>query len=123
MNWKFWGNKQKGDGQSGAKPERLARPQSIPEQVGRQLVVKLGKNPDWVWNLRAVIRKRQGEERVYDFRVFEDAKAAAKKIMIRNYTSLDTHPDLILFDGWFDKKSWETHIEEKGTPAPLPKAA
>ncbi|MBN2059089.1 MAG: hypothetical protein JW882_01620 [Deltaproteobacteria bacterium] len=35
----------------------------------------------------------------------------------KNYSSLDAHPDLILYKGWFNKKSMEVQIEEKKAPA------
>ena len=85
--------------------------------------MQLGKNPDWVWNLKGVVRRGQEGKDSYDVRVFDQTMAAAKMAIIKDYTSLDEHPDLILFEGWFDKKSMEVHIEEKEKPRPMPRAA
>jgi hypothetical protein len=43
-------------------------------------------------------------------------------VTVKDYTSLDGHPELILYEGWFDKKSMKVQIEEKKIP-PLPRAA
>lgn len=95
------------------KAEKLPGPQEVPQVVGRDIVSKLHKEPDWVWySLKAVVRKNPRGTDVFDVRVF-DIKEAASKAKIKDYTSLDEHPELILFEGWFDKKSWEAHIEER----------
>jgi len=123
MYWKFWKKEAVTGEPSQAKGEKLPRPKDIPEPVGRNLVVKHGKDPDWVWGLKGVVRHRPEGKHAYDVRVFNMNDAAAKKVSIKNYTSLDGHPELILFDGWFDKKSMEVHITEKERPTSMPKTA
>jgi len=113
MSWNIWKKKEATEGQT--KKEKLHRPQDIPQAVGRDLVVNMGKDPDWVWQLKCVVRQQENENSRYDFRIFDDAQVARAQVKIRDYTSFDEHIDLILFHGWFDKKSWTTHIE-KGAP-------
>ena len=113
MNWKFW-KKEDGTGiPSQEKTLKMQGPKDIPESVGRELIVKLGKDPDWVWHLKSVARQRQGEKDAYDVRVFDAQKASSIKIAVANFTSLDTHPELILFEGWYNKKTRAVHVEEK----------
>ena len=95
-----------------SKAEKLPGPKDIPEVVGRHLVVSLKQNPDWVWKLRAVLRERNTKD-TFDFRVFDGVQTAAKKAAIKDYTSLDQYPELILFQGWFDKKGMQVHAEPK----------
>jgi hypothetical protein len=83
--------------------------------VGRYLVVELGKNPDWVWRLKSAVRPRPEGKDCFDVRVFDDVKTAAMNVAVRDYTSLDGHPELILYEGWFDKKSMGVHIGERKT--------
>ena len=123
MKWKFWQKKPKTGEPSSAKSQKLPKPEDIPEPVGRHLVVQLGKNPDWVWNLKGVVRPRPEGKDSYDVRVFNEAKAAAKNVTAKDYTSLDEHPELILYEGWFDKKSMSVQIEEKERRKPVPRAA
>jgi len=123
MNWKFWQKEPAKVTGSEAKPEKLQGPRDIPEPVGRDLVVKLSKDPDWVWSLKSVLRHRQDKKDVYDVRVFNSNDAAMKKIAVKNFTSLDEHPELILFEGWYNKKSRDVHIDEKGKTQSPAKAA
>ena len=96
----------------GEKPEveKLPGPKDIPELVGRYLITELKQNPDWVWKLKGVVRQRSEGKDAFDFRVFDEAQAAARKVTVKDYTSLDEHPDLILYRGRFDKKSGEVQI-------------
>ena len=121
--WKFWQKKPKTGEPSSAKSQKLPKPKDIPEPVGRYLVAQLGKNPDWVWNLKGVVRSRQEAKDSYDVRVFDEAKASGKNVTVKDYTSLDEHPELILYEGWFDKKSMSVQIEEKERRKPVPRAA
>ena len=117
MNWKIWKTKTTED--SGKTlPEKLPKPREIPEPVGRHLVVKLKKDPDWVWSLKAVVRQKAEGKSTFDVRVFDDAQVASHKIIVKNYTSLDAHPDLVLYEGWFDKKTGGVEIQERGIPTP-----
>ena len=95
------------------KVEKLPGPRSIEELVGRQIVVDLKQNPDWVWRLRSVVRRRADGKHRFDFRVFDEAQVAAKRVKVKDYTSFDNYPELILYQGWFDKVSMEVHFEEK----------
>jgi hypothetical protein len=121
MFWDFL--KKKPAAAQPARIEKLHKPQEMVEAVGRDLIVKMGKNPDWVWHLKCVVRRKENEKSLYDIRVFDEAQAARAEVRVRDYTSLDDHPDLILFHGWFDKKSGMTHIEEGAPPEPVTKPA
>lgn len=102
----FWKKKSPGE-------IKLSRPKTIPDPVGRFLVVKLGQNPDWVWNLKSVVKPRGEEKNSFDVRVFDSAQQSSQGVTVKNYNSLDEHPELILFDGWFNKKTQEVHVENR----------
>ena len=112
MSWKFWEKKEEGA------PHKLPGPKEIPYPVGRNLVVEKGQDPDWVWALLGVVLPREGSKDAFDVRVFSANDAAVRKVSVKNYHSLDDHPELILFQGWFNKKTMEVHIEApaKSTP-------
>lgn len=93
------------------KPEKFPGPQGMPDAVGRYLVVQMRKDPDWVWRLKVVVRKSAKGKKAFDVRVFD--AAAARQVRVKDYTFLDEHPDLILYEGWFDKESTEAELEEK----------
>ncbi len=112
MMWQFWkkdsGNAtaSKNNGRKVSKPREL-------DLVGRHLVQKLKKDPDWVWNLREVVLQREGIKGAFDFRVFDPVMAKQKKVAVTDYPSLDAHPELILYEGWYDKTSNKVECHEK----------
>ncbi|MFH1124248.1 MAG: hypothetical protein V1758_11385 [Pseudomonadota bacterium] len=117
MSWKFWEKKAEAGAATGTKVVKLPRPKELPYPVGKHLVVAMGQDPDWVWQLKGVVRHREGGGKdAFDVRVFSDGDAAMKKVSVKNYNSLDDQADLILYDGWFDKKSMEVHVEAKSRP-------
>ncbi|MFH1003321.1 MAG: hypothetical protein V1780_04175 [Chloroflexota bacterium] len=112
----FWKKAPKAEAGTPAAPEaeKLPGPREIPEAIGRYLVTEKRQDPDWVWHLKAVLRKSpQNGKEAYDFRIFDAAKVAAQKIKVQDYNSLDGHPELVLFQGWFDRKSMRVTIVEK----------
>jgi hypothetical protein len=113
MGWKFWEKKAAVGEQATTRAEKLPKPREIPEVVGRYLVAELGKDPDWVWTLKGVLRRKSDRKDCFEFRVFDNNKVAARGVPVRDYTSLDGHPELVLFEGWFDKNSYVVQIAEK----------
>jgi hypothetical protein len=99
MGWKFW---QKED-QGGEK--KLPRPKDLPQEVGRHLVVSEGYDPDWVWSLKSVVKPRENSRTTMDIRIFSEEAASQKALAVKDYHSLDRHPDLVLFAGWYDRES------------------
>ena len=109
MFLKFWKKSQS----TKAREDKLPGMKDIPELVGRQLIVELKQDPDWVWHLKGVVRRRSDNKESYDFRVFDLPQALAKEVKVRDYNSLNDHPALILFEGWFNKKLSKVHFEKK----------
>jgi len=97
MKW-FWNRKQAQEGK-----ERLPGPKSIPGPVGSYMVVQMKEDPDWVWQLKGVVRPA-GKKTFY-CRVFSDAQVAQAAFKVKDWTSLDGHPELILWEGYFDKET------------------
>jgi hypothetical protein len=96
-----------------AKAEKLPGPRPIPDQVGKYLISQMQKDADWVWRLMAVTRQKVGSEKAQDVRIFASHEASAKNINVKNYNSLDKNPELILFEGWFDKDAKKVELVEK----------
>ena len=97
------------------KGSKLPGPKAIPDIVGGHLVVDFKQSPDWVWKLKAVKRRRQESKSAFDIRVFDEVEAATSKIKVHDYTTLDEHPELIWFEGWFDSEARQVQLEEKKT--------
>ncbi len=121
MNWKFW-KKTATDNNGKPAAPKLSGPKDIPETIGMYMVTTLHKNPDWVWTLKAVMRDRADSKEVRDIRIYDPSKTSVQKVAVKNYTTLEAHPALILFEGWFDKKRRKFEIKEI-TPTSEIKAA
>jgi hypothetical protein len=101
----------KQDKVSKSKTEKLPGPRGIPDFVGKYLTAEMKMDPSLVPIYKIVVRKRPQTERAFDCRVFDTAEAEANNTMIKDYTSLDTHQELIIYEGWFDEAS--KHVELK----------
>ncbi len=101
MNWKFW--KKSG-------PATLSKPKELSSDLGKYLVVNLGYDPDWVWQLKVVMNlPKEGSS---DFRIFDPTMAAMQGVTVKDYTSLDEQKNLVLFDGWYQKDSRELQVND-----------
>jgi hypothetical protein len=97
----FWKRKETKAGEV-----ELPGPKGIPQPVGSHMVAQENKNPDWVWKLKGVVRPTDKKTAFY-CRVFDEAQVARAGVKVKDWSSLDEHPDLILWEGYFDK---ETHV-------------
>jgi hypothetical protein len=102
----FWDKKSKEEG----KKEKLTVPRDIPGPVQNYLVAETKLDLDLVKPLKAVIRKTENGESPTHIRVLDNSDAIARKIQVKNWASLDEHPDLTLYDGWFNKRSKQVKL-------------
>ena len=111
MNWKFW-KKKGGNDTSKPKVIKLPKPKNLPERVRIYLITRLRENPDWIWNLKWVVRHKLGEKNLLEFRIFSPADAMLKSVDVTDFSSLNDHPEMVLFDGLFDKNSGIVQIKK-----------
>jgi hypothetical protein len=104
MNWKFWKKDAHGVAVD-VKGFKLGKPKEIPEPVGRKMVTGMQLDPDLVWSLKYVSRPIEARRSTSEFRIFDPAMAHQKGIAVKNWTSLDDLPDLILYSGQYDKSA------------------
>lgn len=97
----------------GVKAEKLPAPRQITGILEKQLTGEYKIDADLVRVLMAVVRKRPQTEKALDCRIFDPSEAEAKGLKIKDYTSLDAYPDLVLFEGWFDEGSKQVELVEK----------
>jgi len=90
---------------------KLPGPKGIPEMAGRYLVVEEKKDPNWVWNLKGVVRPTEKKKAFY-CRVFSEAQAAQAGVKVKDWHSLDEHPALILWEGHFDTETGTVRREK-----------
>ena len=110
----FWKHKQTKEGE-----EKLPGPKGIPELAGRYMIVEGKKDPDLVWQLKAVIRPA-GKKKAFYCRVFSEGQVAQAGANVKDWTSLDNHPDLILWEGYLDKETNTVRHEKFIKPSNSP---
>jgi len=98
---------------SEGKSEKLPGPKTMPEILGNHLVKQMKKEPGWAWRLSVVTRPRSGGEKGFDVRIFAENEARSSGVKVKDYTTFDQYPNLIFFEGWFDKESKQVELEEK----------
>lgn len=95
------------------KVEKLTGPRPISVLVGKYLTAEYKINADVVQFLKAVVLRVPPTEKTFKCRIFDPSEAQAKEIQIKDYTSLDSHPELILYEGQFDEDSKRVELTEK----------
>ena len=105
----MFGNKKTED----KKVEKLAGPREIPGLVQNYLSKELKLDIELVRLLKSTVRRRQDDTRVSDIRIFDDADAAAYKVQVKDYNTFDEHPELVIWEGWFDEGTKKVELKEK----------
>ncbi|MFH1650583.1 MAG: hypothetical protein ABID87_00545 [Chloroflexota bacterium] len=94
--------------------EKLPGPREIPELVARHLVVVMKKDPDQVWKLKAVMRRLPSRgKKAFEVRIFDEGVVLKRKIRVKDWTTLDAYPELVLYEGWADPDSRRVELQER----------
>jgi hypothetical protein len=102
----FWKQKSAKDGEI-----KFPGPKEIPDMAGRYMVMELKKEPDWVWQLKGVTRPAD-KKKAYYCRVFDETQTSKASVKVENWTSLDGHPELILWEGYCDDEAHTSRAEK-----------
>jgi hypothetical protein len=99
--------------QEAIKTEGLPGPKKISGVIEKYLVNELKWDPEMLVVINMLIRKNPRSERSFDCRIFDLSEAEATGLKVKDYTSLDAHPELIAYEGWFDEVSKKVELTEK----------
>ena len=80
------------------------------------MVLEEKKGPDWVWSLKQVVRPTEKKKAFY-CRIFSEGQATQAGVRVKDWTSLDDHPDLILWEGYFDEETNTVRPEKFAKPS------
>ena len=104
MNWKFWKTADKNDQTLNHWSSKLPKSKDLTDRVGIHLVTQLKLDPDWVWSLKGAVRPTT-DMHICDIRIFDPKEAVVGDVVINNYDALDRYPEMILFEGSFNKST------------------
>jgi ABC-type enterochelin transport system substrate-binding protein len=71
-------------------------------------------DPDYVWGLKCAMKPHSQGPTSIAFRVFSENSSQNAGVRVVNYDSLDAHPELIILQGRFDKRSDKIEIPKEG---------
>jgi len=95
--------------ENGSGPVKIDR--NLYRIVGREWE-RLPPSDHWV-RFMAVLRRHADNPDICDVRIYDEWCTNNRGITVSDYASLDFHPDLVLFEGWFDKKAGTGNIHLK----------
>lgn len=116
MNWKFWKAKTANGRALHTKLSKLPKPKVLPERVGIYMVTVLKLDPDWVWSLKGAVRPTP-DNHIFDLRIFDPKEAVISDVVITDYDVLDRYPEMILFEGSFNKSTGWLDIKRTANKA------
>ena len=106
----FWKRNNNDSGEN-----KLPGPKNIPDFIGRYIVINDNLDPELVWRLKVVLRP-VGKKEFY-YRAFDQSQTNRANINVKDWTSLDEHPEFVLWEGYFNKGTEEVRKETfKKTP-------
>lgn len=112
----MFGSKKHENNVTNVKVEKLSGQREIPGLVQKYLINERKLDPDLVPLLKSTIRHSQSHdnvEKAFDIRIFDDADAAANKVQVKDYTTFEAHPGLVIYEGWFDDTTKQIELIEK----------
>ena len=103
MHWKLDQKNRKMKRFPGNAAKNFPKPERLPGAAVKYLIGQLGHNPAWVRRLKCVMKLKDKENNIYELRVFDETLTITDGVRVKNYHSLDNHPQLIIYEGWIDK--------------------
>lgn len=95
---------------------RLPGPKEIPAGVVKYLVAEKKLDAEWLQFVRSVTRANAQGQGLQDIRIFDPAEAEALKVQVKDFTTLEGHPELLMYEGTFNSATGVVQLEEKKKP-------
>jgi len=105
VSWPFEQKSQDNTSSYHPKEKTLPNPKPLPAPVVRYITVILGHNPQWASRLKSVEIPRKNEQNIFNLRIFDHGIARGNGVSVTNFHTLDSHPELVIFEGWIDKNT------------------
>ena len=95
-------------------------PKDIPGWVYVHLVTTLKVPAENLTGLRSVQKMGFCEGKLVTFIRIYDPRTSEEAWRVKDFTSLDQHPELILYEGYWEKGSDRVYLERKTAPKHSP---
>jgi hypothetical protein len=94
---------------------KLSGPKEAPGLVQNYLIKERKMDADLTRIFKAVVRPNDKGQKAFDIRIFDPEDATANKLEVKNYLSLDSHPNLIIYEGSYDEKLKTVDLTQKNS--------
>jgi hypothetical protein len=94
---------------------KLPGPREIPGLVQNYLIKEQKMEPDLARIFKSVVRAHENAKKAFDIRIFDPEDATANKIEVKNYLSLDSTPNLIIYEGSYDEATKKVELVQKNS--------
>lgn len=91
----------------------LPGPSAVSTSVQKYLETEKKVDPETAALLKSVIKRSTDGHGPISIRIFDEADVLARKLKVKDYSTLDEHPELVLFEGTVDEASKTVKMEEK----------
>jgi len=93
-------------------------PKDIPSLVYAYLVTTLEVPPEDLTRLRSVQKMSFWDDKLVTFIRIYDPLTSEEARQVKDFSSLDQHPELVLYEGYWEKESDRVYLERKTAPKP-----
>ncbi len=93
-------------------------PKDVPWSAHRYLVTTLNVPSETLKGLRSLQRVGFQNGRPVTFLRIYDPLAGERKVQVKDFASLDLHPEIILYEGYWEKASDFVFLERRAAPKP-----
>ncbi|MFC2013443.1 hypothetical protein ACFLU8_00925 [Chloroflexota bacterium] len=94
------------------------RPKDIPYWAYLYLVNTLKVQPGDISILRSVEKVGLWDSKLVTFVRIYNLRASEEALQVKDFTALDQQPELILYEGYWEKGSDRVYLERKAAPKP-----
>jgi hypothetical protein len=86
-------------------------PKIVPNVVQQYLIKERKVDPEYAPLFKSVWRKDGSSGN--KIRIFDESDAAARKVIVKSYSDLNQHPELVIWEGSYDESAKKVELEEK----------
>ena len=91
-------------------------PSDVPHWAYLYLVTTLKVPPENLAGLRSVQKMGFWDGKPVTFIRIYDLRTSEEALQVKDFTSLDQHPELILYEGYWEKGSDQVFLERRAAP-------
>jgi hypothetical protein len=86
-------------------------PKILPNIVQQCLITQKKVDPEYAPLFKSVSKKNGATK--FDIRIFDESDVAARKVVVKSYSDLNQHPELVIYEGSYDEAAKKVELVDK----------